>query len=120
MYDEGFRVLIILLLIPFLIVGFKAFLAYMTVDEITAKVLDKERIITSGGHSSYYLVFTDKETFMNADCWFRLKFNSSDLQGFIQRGKVYKFVVYGFRIPFLSKYRNILKVTELKRENESK
>ena len=110
MYNVDIKPLVVLLLIPCLIIGFRGFLAYKTIDEVTAKVLDKERIVSRGSDSSYYLIFTDKETLMNADSWFHLKFNSSDLQGSIKKGETYTFIVYGFRIPFLSKYRNIIKV----------
>ncbi|MCD6435786.1 MAG: DUF1523 family protein [Clostridiales bacterium] len=96
-----------ILLSPFI---FKAFIAYGTIDELTAMVKGKERVISRMGQESYYLIFTDKEVLMNADSWFWLKFNSSDIYGNLKIGKTYKFKVYGWRIRILSAYRNILKV----------
>lgn len=81
---------------------------YLTYDEVTAKVIDKERI--TGKESSYYLIFTEGETFKNADSLVYFKFNSSDLYGLIKEGDTYKFGVYGWRIPVFSAYRNIVKV----------
>lgn len=77
---------------------------------VVATVTGKERFVTSD--KSYYLIFTDKETFKNADSWFFYKWNSSDYQGKLQEGKTYEFKVFGFRIPFMSKYRNITSFKE--------
>lgn len=77
-------------------------------ETITVQVTDKERIVTSD--SSYYLVFCVGEVFQNSDSMLFFKFNSSDIQGKLERGKTYKIKVIGFRVPFLSMYRNILGV----------
>lgn len=69
-------------------------------------VTEKERIV--GKESSKYLIFTDKEVFENTDSLLAFKYNSSDFYGRIQVGQVCSFKVTGFRIPFLSSYRNIL------------
>lgn len=58
--------------------------------------------------SSKYLVFTESEVFENTDAFWALKFNSSDIQGQIGVGETCTLRVYGWRIPFLSMYRNIL------------
>ena len=83
---------------------------YLTVDTITAKVTEKERIVSRSGDgvSSKYLIFTDRETLENTDCWRRLKFDSSDIYGALKEGGTYKFKVYGWRVPTLSWYRNVL------------
>lgn len=79
-----------------------------TVSEVV--IQDKERIVTGSGpaQESKYLIFTDTETFENTDSWLALKFNSSDVYGAIPVGAKCSFTVTGFRIPFLSWYRNIL------------
>ena len=89
---------------------------YGTEEEITITVTDKERIVEASGSgedatvSSKYLVFTDKETFENTDALFLGKFNSSDIQGRLHKDSTYTVVVYGWRIPFLSSYRNIVEI----------
>ena len=81
----------------------------------TVTVTDKERVNKSD--SSKYLVFCEDENgavlvFENTDELFRLKFNSSTVQGKIKQGGKYKLTVVGFRVPFLSMYQNIIKVEE--------
>jgi len=87
---------------------------YGTGRNLTIQVTDKERIVTSdgdGGTRSYYLVFTkDNDVLINTDSWWYLKFDSSSLQGELERGKTYTVKVYGWRIPLLSSYPNIVKV----------
>ncbi|MBB76556.1 MAG: hypothetical protein CMJ75_18785 [Planctomycetaceae bacterium] len=81
-----------------------------TQDTVTVKVTEKERITTGSGESitSKYLVFTETETFENTDVLILGKFDSSDVQGSIQPGETYRLRVYGWRVPFLSWYRNII------------
>lgn len=77
-------------------------------DVVEATVSRTERI--ANGDDSKYLVFTEEgEVFQNSDSWFFLKFNSSDLHGQIKAEQHYRFTVHGYRIHWLSAYRNILK-----------
>lgn len=87
---------------------------FATQEQVSFTVSGKERVVTGQGDSisSKYLVFSDTETFKNSDCFVLLKFNSSDIYGRIEKGKTYNAKVYGFRIPFLSMYRNIISVSE--------
>lgn len=85
---------------------------------ITARVTGKERIQSyyrdeDGDKikgASYYLVYTDKEVLKIEDSLIFGQFNSSDIYGLLAEGRTYKFKVFGFRIPFLSSYRNIIGV----------
>ncbi|QIG66028.1 hypothetical protein phiOC_p386 [Ochrobactrum phage vB_OspM_OC] len=72
------------------------------------EITGKERIVTK--EDSKYLVFTKDEVFENTDTIFHAKFNSSDLYGRINAGDICRMTVNGYRVPFLSMYRNILKV----------
>lgn len=85
-------------------------LPYTTAEEVSVTVTGKERAPSNRG--GFYMVFTKEETFKNEDSKAYLKFNSSDVQGKLELGKTYKLKVYGFRIPILSKYRNIVKIYE--------
>ena len=96
--------LLLFLLIPGLWLGFP----YYTAKRVEITVTDKERV--PKGEESYYLVFTEEEVFQNLDSWRRFKVNSSDLQGQLREGGTYLVSVYGWRIPFLSKYRNIVAI----------
>lgn len=95
--------------------------------EYTITVTDKDRIMESSedgdgnrNTSSKYLVFADDENgnplvFENTDCFIRLKFNSSNIQGQLKEGPTYKITVIGYRVPFLSWYQNIIKIEEVER-----
>jgi hypothetical protein len=69
-------------------------------------VTEKERVVSKD--TSKYLIFTDREVLRNTDSLWLLKFNSSDVYGQIKIGDVCSFQVYGWRVPFLSMYRNII------------
>lgn len=93
--------------------------------EYTVTITDKDRITESSkdsdgniNTSSKYLVFADDENgnslvFENTDCFIRLKFNSSNIQGQLKEGHTYKITIIGYRVPFLSWYQNIVKVEEV-------
>lgn len=85
---------------------------YQTEEILTITVTDKERIVESNGEStsSKYLIFTTEETFENTDLLFKAKFNSSDLQGKLMEDSTYTVEVIGWRVPFLSMYRNIVNI----------
>ena len=104
---------IIGLFVVLLIIGLLTF-PLLTQDVANIKVLEKERISTGSGNTltHKYLVFTEDETFENTDVLVFFKFGSSDLQRKLREGKEYKVLVCGWRIPFFSSYRNIIKIQE--------
>jgi hypothetical protein len=80
---------------------------YSTVEYISIRVTDKERVVLN--KSSKYLVYADSEVFENVDdIWF-FKFDSSDVQRKLTAGE-HRVKVAGWRVPQLSWYRNILEV----------
>jgi len=104
----GFGLIVAVIVLLF---GGSAALHFGTIDTVTGvEVTEKERITTKSGDrvTSKYLIFTDREVFENTDSFLAFKFNSSDSYGRIKVGQVCTFKVTGFRIPFLSSYRNIL------------
>jgi hypothetical protein len=91
------------------------------VDRETYRVtiIDTERIVESSGEttSSRYLVFTElsnggTRVFENTDSVYEMKFDSSDIQGRMKglQGQEVDIDTYGFRVPFLSMYENVLDV----------
>jgi hypothetical protein len=87
---------------------------YSSGETIEVTVTDKEQVldIGAGGDTitSKYLVFTETEVFENEDALFLGKWNSSDVQGKLKVGETYTVKVIGWRVPFLSMYRNIVKI----------
>lgn len=86
----------------------------MTQKDVVITVTKTDRIVERNGEDihSKYLVYTEEETFENTDSWMFWKFNSSDVQGRLLEGNRYRVKVYGWRIPFFSSYRNIVKIKE--------
>lgn len=85
--------------------------AYYTSSEIiTLTVKDKERITTGSGEniSSKFIIYAEGEVFENTDSWLYAKFNSADIQNKLSVGETYKVEVAGWRVPFLSMYRNVI------------
>ena len=85
---------------------------YYEEHNVTGIVLDKERIVN--GEDSYYLIYTDNETFAIKDSLVKGQWRSSDIYGHIENGKEYEFTVFGVRNGYLSMYRNIISYEEIK------
>ena len=109
MSDELFGYVIVIVIFLFLCLPIRAVYTWSTEDEIQVLVNHRESV-KSG---SEYLIFTESETFKNVDTIFKWKFDSSDVYRDIHPGKTYKVTVYGWRVPFLSMYRNIVKASEV-------
>jgi hypothetical protein len=108
--------ILVFLIIIILVGGCNLLIINTTKSIVVATVEDKERVTTK--EDSKYLIYTDKETFKIVDELLVGNFSSSDLYGHIKRDKKYKFTVTGWRIPFFSSYRNIIKVEEYKEEKK--
>jgi hypothetical protein len=87
-------------------------LNYTSTETVQVVVESKERTTTGTGENrkSFWIVFTEGEVFKNSDNFLFLKFNSSDVQRQLVVGQTCQVKVNWFRVPFLSMYRNILKV----------
>ena len=76
-------------------------------------ITDRERIVDRGLDGSRYLVWATTDygrpiVFENTDSLIRGKFNSSDFQGQLTIGQTFRITLIGIRIPFLSRYQNII------------
>ena len=107
--------LLIICLFALVIFG-QMYMVKNTSTIVVTTVTDKERVTYNSGETidSKYLIFTEAETFECTDQFIVGKFNSSDVYGMIKEGKKYKFTVYGVRVPFMSMYRNIVNVEEVR------
>ena len=95
----------------FMTVGSIAYLYQnATVENIRITVSDKQRVTIDS--ESKYMVFTAKESFEDTDSFFHSKYNSSDIYSHFTKGCSYEVSVYGWRIPFLSVYRNIISINK--------
>lgn len=97
----------------FAIGGCDAIYQLGTVGHVDVEIDRKEAV--SHGESTKYLIYPEKgEPLQNEDALFHGKFNSSTVYGEIEKGKCYRFKVYGWRVPFLSMYKNIVRKREIK------
>jgi hypothetical protein len=112
----GTAVVVILLVIA---VGLNTLYVFGTAGEDTIRIkrLDHKVVKAGDSVSDEYLVFTEENgVYKNVDCILRLKFSSSDLQGSLEPGKKYKIQFYGWRIPALSHYPNIIAAQEIQED----
>lgn len=84
----------------------------MSEDIIEINIKEKERITTGDINNidNKFIVYTKDEVFENTDSWIYFKFNSTDYQNQLKIDTTYKVKVVGWRIPFLSTYRNIIEI----------
>lgn len=77
----------------------------------------RERVTQGGGENtkSYYLVWSKEgEVYCVSDTWSFMSFDSSDRYGRLCEGSEVKTKVAGWRVPFLSWYRNVVEIEEVK------
>jgi hypothetical protein len=77
---------------------------------IKDKQISTESNKNTGEVKSTYLIYTDHGVFRNDDAFWFMKFNSSDFYGNLDVGKFYQLKVYGWRIPILTMYPNIVRM----------
>lgn len=79
-------------------------------------VASRERVTSGSGEGSrsYYLVWSKEgEVFCVTDSWSFLRFDSSDRYGKLQEGSHVIAQVAGWRVPFLSWYRNVVTIDDV-------
>lgn len=103
-----------ILLLVFIGIFIYPILYINSIEVIEISINNKERVTTGSGEnmSSKYLIYAENEVLENTDAFIFFKFNSSDVYNELKLKEVYKVKVAGWRIPFLSSYRNIIKVVE--------
>ncbi len=85
--------------------GFIISIGYQNKEVTTIEIQDKW--VKNNSKSSDYLISTDKGVYKVSDLFFIGKFNSSDIYAQLEKGKTYKITSTGYRIQFLSLYKNI-------------
>ena len=123
MFESVMMILIIIILMALLFswVTFGVLAPLFTRETVTLTIRDKgiSTSVHSNGNgnastSVNYLIFTDGETLTDNNCLILGKWGSSESYGNIQTGHTYIFTVYGWRIPVISRYRNIISYEEVK------
>lgn len=97
-------IVIILFVIVF---GYLFFEPYITEDEITITVINKERF---GSERGKYLIFTENEVFQNSDNYYHNKSNADELYPYFRPGSNYRVKVVGVYWPSIPRFRNIVAI----------
>jgi hypothetical protein len=86
--------------------------SFFVADTVETRITDAQMTKVDGR----YMIATEYRPFVNYDVWYRFKFNSGTVQNEAVRlkGKVVKIKKYGWRMPFFSRYENVVKIEEVK------
>lgn len=75
-------------------------------ETVQITVIGKESVANSGGHSQR--VYAEDDTYTVGDAMFHGRFDSSRLYGRLKVGETYRCKAMGWRVPFLSAFKNLL------------
>jgi hypothetical protein len=86
--------------------------SYFIPDTIMTRITDAQMTKVDGR----FMIATEDRPLVNEDATYRFKFDSGTIQNdaIRLRGKVVKIRKYGWRIPILSWYENVVKIEEVK------
>jgi hypothetical protein len=86
--------------------------SYFVADTVTTRVTDAQMTKVDGR----FMIATEYRPFVNEDVWYRFKFDSGTVQNDAIRlkGKLVRIKKYGWRIPFSSRYENVVSIEEVK------
>jgi hypothetical protein len=86
--------------------------SYFISDTVVTTITDAQMTMVDGK----FMIATDNRPLANFDAKYRFKFDSGTIQNEAIRlkGKQVKIWKYGWRIPILSMYENVVKIEEVK------
>jgi Protein of unknown function (DUF1523) len=86
--------------------------SYFIADNVQTRITDAQMTKVDGR----FMIASEYRPFVNEDVWYRFKFDSGTVQNdaIRLRGKMVEIKKYGWRIPMLSMYENVLKIREVK------
>lgn len=100
-----------IILILLTVIGFPFVKRVITEEQVTITITDKD--VKRYDDSDKYLIYTENGTFEITDTVAYWRWDSSDLYSRIEIGKTYTATICGWRIPFLSSYKNIIEINEI-------
>ena len=108
MLTEIKNIVIFCCFLALIVVSVLCFAEYFTKDELHTRITFAEMKNTNG----IYTISMSAGLFLNKDVGFFYKHNSGDIQAKAMRliGKDVVLIKYGFRIPFLLIYENVLDI----------
>lgn len=109
-FFKSMKIKVILMGIVFCILAI--LYSYFVPDSIQTRITDAQMAKVDGR----FMIATEYRPFVNEDAPYRFKFNSGTIQNEAIRlkGKPVRIKKYGWRVPFFSKYENVVKIEEVK------
>jgi hypothetical protein len=86
--------------------------SYFVADTVMTRITDAQMTKVD----DRYMIATEERPYVNFDAKYRFKFDSGTIQNDAIRlkGKVVRIKKYGWRVPILSWYENVVKIEEVK------
>jgi hypothetical protein len=86
--------------------------SYFVADTVMTRITDAQMTKVD----DRFMIATEERPFVNYDAKYRFKFDSGTVQNDAIRlkGKVVRIKKYGWRVPILSWYENVVKIEEVK------
>jgi len=87
--------------------------SYFVADTVMTRITDAQMTKVN----DMFMIATEERPYVNYDAKYRFKFDSGTVQNDAIRfkGKVVRIKKYGWRIPILSWYENVVKIEEVKK-----
>jgi hypothetical protein len=84
--------------------------SYFIPDTIRTRITDAQMTKVDG----FFMIATEYRPLVNHDAWYRLKYDSGNVQNEAIRLKGKEVVIrkYGWRIPMLSMYENVVSIRQ--------
>ena len=86
--------------------------SYFVADTVMTRITDAQMTKVD----NMFMIATEERPYVNHDAKYRFKFDSGTIQNDAIRlkGKVVRIRKYGWRVPILSWYENVVKIEEVK------
>ena len=86
--------------------------SYFVADTVMTRITDAQMTKVDGR----YMIATEYRPLVNFDAKYRFKFDSGTVQNdaIRMKGKIVRIKKYGWRIPILSMYENVVRIDEVK------
>lgn len=100
----------LIIIICVIVFGYIFFEPYITEEEITISVINKERF---GNEPGKYFIFTADEVFTNSNNYYHNKTNADKLYPYFRAGADYKVKVVGVYWTWFPRFRNIVSIQSI-------
>lgn len=100
----------IIIVLFVIIFGYLFFEPYLTEEEITITVLNKERF---GNEAGKYFIFTANEVFLNSNNYYHNKSNADKIYPYFRANVEYTVKVVGVYLPSIPRFRNIISIKSI-------